>query len=117
MSDSNEAKELRSRIEQNETQLRYDRERLAALYRRCSHQWGDIIYDPIYHEAYTSPGDPPGTMGVDWRGPTHVPAQTIKRWRRVCKLCGKVEETQRTTKQRASGSIPGTLGEIDVPQF
>ena len=57
---------------------------------------GKTIYDPIYHAAYTCPGDPPGTMGVDWRGPVHVPSKTIPKWRRTCDLCGKIEETQRT---------------------
>jgi hypothetical protein len=57
------------------------------------HQWGDTIYDPIREEAYTIPGDPPGTMGIDWRGPTPVPAKTTDRWSRTCNRCGRTETT------------------------
>lgn len=69
------------------------------LDRSCRHEWGEAIYCPIYHEAHTIPGDPPGTMGVDWRGPCHVPARTDKRWKRVCKLCGKVEFTTSVNRE------------------
>lgn len=65
---------------------------------RCQHDWTNPVYDPIRHEAYTSPGDPPGTMGVDWRGPVHVPASTEKRWKRECRKCGKVEFTTRSVQ-------------------
>jgi hypothetical protein len=37
-------------------------------------------------------------MGGNWRGPCYVPAYTEKRWKRVCKKCGKVEYTQQTEK-------------------
>lgn len=65
----------------------------------CQHDWGETEYVPDYQEAYTIPGDPPGTMGVDWRGPTHVPAKTTPKWQRKCKKCGYVETTTRTTEK------------------
>lgn len=82
----------------------------------CQHIW-DIKYTPDYREAYTIPGDPPGTMGVDWRGPTYVPAETTKKWTRQCKRCGKLQTTVRTKKVNESGRIPGTSAEVEVPDF
>ena len=61
----------------------------------CQHDWPVAVYDPEYKDAYTIPGDAPGTMGVDRRGPSHVPAKTTKRWRRVCRQCGKIQTTER----------------------
>lgn len=66
----------------------------------CRHQWGETVADHIYEKAYTIPGDVPGTMGIDWRGPVWVPAKTIERWKRVCKLCGKIEYTNRKEQVR-----------------
>ena len=62
----------------------------------CRHNFSNPEYDPIYKEGYTIPGDPPGTMGVDWRGPCYVEPKTTPRWKRVCKNCGKVEYTFQT---------------------
>ena len=59
----------------------------------CKHKFQEV-YDPICHDAYTIPGDPPGTMGVDWRGPCYVPAETIPRWKRTCERCGLIQYTQ-----------------------
>jgi hypothetical protein len=67
---------------------------------RCQHAWGPTFYKPIHEEAYEIPGDPPGTMGVDWRGPTYVPAKTTPQWERTCKTCGLV---QKTTQSKPSG--------------
>ena len=72
---------------------------LSSIRNNCPHQWGEVQPDHIVREGYTDPGDPPGTMGVDWRGPVYVPAETIHRWRRVCQKCGKIEHTSKTTKQ------------------
>jgi hypothetical protein len=62
----------------------------------CQHQWGKVKWAGERREGYTIPGDAPGTMGVDWRGPTHVPPTTIDRWERTCEICGKTEQTDRT---------------------
>ena len=72
----------------------------------CDHVWEETKPDHIYHEGYTTPGDAPGTMGVDFRGPCHVPAKTEKRWRRRCAICWKEEYTTRVSKKS-----------VDVPFF
>ena len=86
---------------------------LAEMERACQHDWTDAEYDPDYQDAYTYPGDPPGTMGVDWRGPVHVPAKTTKRWRRTCTKCGLV---QSTTKVKIAPGAEGGLGK-EVADF
>jgi hypothetical protein len=98
--------EIQRDIEDLEAQLQRKREEADRLMRTCPHTWGDAVYDPIIREAYTVPGDPPGTMGVDWRGPSYVPRQETKRWKRICSKCGTVQYTQRCT-QKAT----------DVPTF
>jgi hypothetical protein len=65
----------------------------------CRHDWSSVVADHIYHPSYTIPGDPPGTMGIDWRGPTYVDAKTEKRWKRTCKTCGLVEYTSKVKEQ------------------
>jgi hypothetical protein len=112
------AHELREQIENLEASLEAKRGMLRGLEKECSHQWPpEPEYIPEYHEAYTIPGDPPGTMGVDRQLPCHVPAKTIKRWRRTCLKCGMTQVTERTRKARMAGSIPGTSAEVDVPCF
>lgn len=74
------------------------RAELARIEHTCRHDWGAVEPDHVYHEAYTIPGDEPGTMGVDWRGPMDVPAKTTYRWKHTCRVCGKVEHTTRTTE-------------------
>lgn len=71
--------------------------RLNRIRATCPHRWSEPIYEPIYQAAYTIPGDPPGTMGVDWRGPVYVPAKTTPQWVRQCQNCLLVEKTQRAT--------------------
>jgi len=87
---------LRQRISDLRYQLECAEKALSRTESGCHHQWTTAKYTPEYREAYTIPGDPPGTMGVDWRGPSEVPARTIKRWTRRCLTCGKVEVTERT---------------------
>lgn len=91
--------------------------RLNGIRRRCQHQFTGITYDPIEHAAYTDPGDPPGTMGIDRRGPVYVSARTENRWRRTCDHCGHTEWTTRTTQQQHRGSIGGTVTIEEVPDF
>jgi hypothetical protein len=62
---------------------------------KCVHKF-ETYYDPVYTPAYTIPGDKPGTMGVDFRGPIDVPANTKERWRRECGICGLIQYTTRT---------------------
>ncbi len=72
---------------------------IADAERSCNHQWGPVRDVGEYIEGYTIPGDAPGTMGVDWRGPCYVPGRTIPKWERTCAKCGKVETTSRVTEE------------------
>lgn len=100
---NDETKRLLSEIEreqidlfQRQKSLEAKRSRLSGIQGRCPHQWTEPERKSQHHEGYTIPGDPPGTMGVDWRGPCHVPAKTDIWWERTCKLCGKVQKTEKT---------------------
>ena len=65
-----EASQLEHDIALRQVELDRMKAELATIYRGCHHQWGDIWYRPIHTEAFTSPGDKPGTMGSDFRGPS-----------------------------------------------
>ena len=93
------------------------REQLDAARRACRHSWTEVKYVPEHHEGHTIPGDPPGTMGVDWRGPCYVPATTTRRWERTCTACGLTQRTEATKKVPAAGSVPGCGGEVEAPSF
>ena len=84
---------------------------------RCTHEWSAVEYIPDYQPGFRTAGDPPGTMGVDWRGPVDVPSKTTKRWRRACLKCELEQVTTQTKRQTVNGSIPGTSGQVDVPCF
>lgn len=86
-------------INKKKRELELAESALAKADRNCGHVWGDAVAAHIRHEGYTIPGDPPGTMGVDHRGPTYVSPRTEKRWKRVCQKCGKVEYTSRVAKE------------------
>ncbi len=64
--------------------------------RQCSHDWSASVEASVYLPSHTIPGDPPGIMGVDWRGSCHVPSRTEKYWKRTCNICGKEEITTNT---------------------
>ncbi len=112
-----EVSKIKSRIEALNRELESEKSRLNAIFRNCRHEWSDIKYDPIHHPGYTIPGDPVGTMGVDWRGPSYVPAQTTKQWKRTCKCCSLTQVTARTRKQSIAGPIAGTNCEAEIPVF
>lgn len=95
----NEAEKLRREIADADRRAQELKNRLAATERDCAHNWSKPVYNPIVQEAYTDPGDPPGTMGIDWRGPCYVPRKETKRWTRTCSKCGKVEHTQSVNTQ------------------
>lgn len=88
-----EIRQLRERVERNEREFLAAKKALDGLVESCMHQFGETIPAHIYTPAYTIAGDPPGTMGVDRRGPCYVEAKTEKRWKRICDLCGKEEYT------------------------
>ena len=87
---------MRERVAKLETDLKEAKSALSLYVSGCRHSWGKVESAHIYEKSYTIPGDPPGTMGVDWRGPTYVPAKETKRWKRVCSECGEEEFTTRT---------------------
>lgn len=93
-----EIRTLRAYVSDTERAFNEAKARLDAAERDCRHDW-DEQYDPKYEEGYTIAGDPPGTMGVDWRGPMYVPSKTTPRWKRTCQTCGKVEYTLRAQQQ------------------
>lgn len=66
------------------------------LQAQCNHNWGEPIYDPEIRGGYRDPGDPVGTMGVDWRAPSYVPRTETQRWKRTCLNCAKTEFTTDT---------------------
>lgn len=87
------ARDARNLVQNLRRQLNSAESLLCSIEQRCPHVFGEPVSDPIIHKAYTIPGDPPGTMGIDWRGDHYVPERRIPRWLRTCNLCGKVEET------------------------
>lgn len=94
-----EAKQLREKLEETRKELNKLEKSIEELSRYCKHKFGATTYDPIITPAYHLSGDPPGTMGVDWQGPMDVPEHVEKRWSRVCEYCGEIEYTT-NTKQK-----------------
>lgn len=78
---------------------------LRRLQDQCHHDW-TTKYDPIIHPAGSDPGDPPGTMGVDWRPPSSWPERQEPRWSRTCKKCRKVEYTTRSKPPTDAQKVP-----------
>jgi hypothetical protein len=87
----------------------------------CHHQWRKTEYVPVIREAYTSPGDAPGTMGVDFRGPCHVPRSETRRWTRTCEECGLTQTTDKAkmvTPSLGNQWVMGTKQQmVEVPDF
>lgn len=94
-----EAKALRDEVAELERKLEHRKADLNSLIRLCRHEWGPIEAAHIYTPGGTIPGDPVGTMGIDWRGPVSYPSSTEKRWKRECKNCGEVQYTKDTEKE------------------
>ena len=91
-----EANKLRTEIERQSALLASSKEKLYWLERNCQHEFGEAKYTPEYHPGHHFAGDPPGTMGVDRQLPMDVPSETIPKWTRTCKICGKTETTTST---------------------
>lgn len=90
-------------LEAHERRLSKLRQQLSNLQAQCHHDWRSPARRSEHHAGYTDPGDPPGTMGVDWRGPVHVPARQETWWERTCKKCDK---TEKTTQTKPAGEVP-----------
>ena len=94
------ARIIRGEVKEVERALQEAKDRLAAMEMACFHKYPkEPTYDPIYEKSYEIPGDAPGTMGIDFRGPTYVPSKTTPRWIRVCEHCGKTQTTTVTHDQ------------------
>lgn len=91
--------EMRRLLAESERNTEARKDILFHAVQNCKHEWTKPVADHIYHAGYRIPGDPPGTMGVDWRGPVDVPSKTENRWRRECEICGEVQYTSDTTKE------------------
>ncbi len=86
-------------IEDWERKLAAIKAKLAGIQRECHHKWSDPIDTAIVTEGYTDPGDAPGTMGIDFRGPCYIPGTREQQWTRVCSVCGKTEATSQVTQK------------------
>ena len=99
------AQELERTISEEAAKLKQAEAELAGIHRSCQHNWGQVVYCPEHIPAYDIPGDPPGTMGVDWRPGCHVNAQTINKWSRTCQLCGLTKKTTETEQHVSHAPI------------
>jgi hypothetical protein len=90
---------LRGQVELLKQQLASAEKMLSCEIKACNHTWNSSQADHIRTPAYQIPGDPPGTMGIDWRGPTYVNAKIDKRWKRTCVICGTVQYTNHVKKE------------------
>lgn len=104
-----DASNLRQQIADEQRRLERLQQQLKQAEAACEHDW-TVENRPIYHPAYTIPGDPPGTMGVDWRGPCHVDSKTTPRWIRRCSKCKRVEYTTRFKQEKKRAVIEETGG-------
>ena len=90
---------LRNKVAQLKQDLATAERELAYKVSICNHDWSKPEADHIYEKGYRIDGDPVGTMGIDWRGPTYVDAKTTKRWKRTCRHCDEVQYTSNTTQE------------------
>lgn len=90
------SKQLEEEIATLREQVRRKEWQLFEIQRTCKHKWTAPKYDPIIRPGGSSPGDTPGTMGVDFRGPCSWPEERTPRWSRTCTVCNKVEYTSKT---------------------
>jgi hypothetical protein len=100
-----EVKKSLARSVQLEMEAQRLRDDVRSFQSNCVHQWEKAIYDPIIYPAGHSDGDPPGTMGSDWRGPCDWPEKQEPRWSRTCKLCDHVEYTEKRKVIETTGDF------------
>ena len=99
----NRAQALQQKIDEGKVAA----QELSNLQTGCRHIWGEATYAPVVSGGYSTPGDVPGTMGVDFRGPQYVPREERPRWRRVCQGCGKIEFTEQKRVIKTEPVFPG----------
>lgn len=91
--------QLRTEVENCQFALNKATAKLNDVIESCTHNWSDPVSAHEYIPGYTILGDPPGTCGVDWRGPCYVDARIIKKWKRQCEICGEVQLTENITQE------------------
>ena len=99
---------LRQKIREDTEDLQQTKMELKAFEDSCQHQWGEPKYDPIIRQAYYIPSDKERglEMGVDSQPGCHVPREETPLWRRRCSVCGKIEETKRSTTKTTEKISP-----------
>lgn len=108
---------LHDEIKKLEAELYKKQQELKCQQKYCQHCWLRTEYVPEIREGYVDPGDPPGTMGIDWRGPTYVSGSSTDYWTRTCGKCGLKQQTGRIKKVQSAGQIPGTTSYTEEPDF
>jgi hypothetical protein len=91
-------RELIAAVNSGKEKLEKDQAELAQIRANCAHDWEPIKDASEHFPAHDEPGDPPGTMGVDWRPGCHVPEKIVIKWKRTCKICGQTQVTSQTEK-------------------
>lgn len=110
MSTLERAKEIRGRISDLRSRLRRAEDELAGVERSCRHEWGEVVYDPIYHSGTPDRTPRDGSYVPYDERPflMATPPHTEDRWTRTCRLCGMVQETRHTKDEiKKVPSFPG----------
>jgi len=104
------AESLIEAIERKTNDVKIETERLQSyqaslncIQSSCKHNWTDAEKHTDTIPGYTTPGDKPGTMGVDFQGPVDIAPSVKVYYTRECKECGK---TQRTEQTRPGKQVP-----------
>jgi len=93
MQEGEELKQLRNDIATTEKNLKTMKKMLEEGEKKCPHIWGQVRFTPTTIPGYFSPAR---GCGSDFQPSMNVPAETIKKWTRVCTICGKEETTTKT---------------------
>lgn len=88
-----EIAKLREEAQKAQSECDRTKGKLLEIIRNCCHNWSEPVSAHQYHAAYTIPGDPPGVGGSDHQFECYVPSKIVRRWKRTCTVCGKVEYT------------------------
>ena len=111
--------EMRAKASHHQSEAKRLQDEIKRLVSSCKHDWCAAEYKPDHQEGYRIPSDREQgiELGVDSRPAMYVPPKTTRRWSRTCPLCGLIQTTTRTKKQKAAGQVPGTTAEVEVPDF
>lgn len=93
------ARNFRRQKERLERELEHVKSQIINMESRCQHEWGEAVYDPVRHKAYTVPRRE-GQGSHPPEPEFHVPAKEDPRWKRTCSKCGKVERTSQMREEK-----------------